>query len=201
MTVPDTIMVHRFPAGMHSTTRYAPMTAAQTFNRGALVQVVAAGTVTALPYDNSEALIADLTEGLDVGVAINGPGAAANVEIPGNFVKIHPDTGNAYATGDRIWYVPADQDVQFRTNVTLAAGGAAAGVVPNGADRGAIFQVTGSSGTTPDLGWGIENASAATYATQVAARIVDVLDAQGNSVGAAAAGTTYVFTLHTGAPG
>jgi hypothetical protein len=177
------------------------MTAGQTFNKGAVVQVVAAGTVTVLPEDGTEILVSDIIAqgGACFGVAINGPGAASSAAIPEDSVKIDPDTGNAYTTTTWINYVPANQGILFRTSNILATGGAAAETAASitGADRGDAFFITYCSATTPDLGWGVERTSAtAGMATEVWAKIVDVLDARGRSVPTAATvGTQYVFEI------
>lgn len=199
--MPGGIFVHSSPMGSSLEVRRSLMTAAQIFNKGAVVQVVAAGTVTVLPQDGSEVLAADIIdqEGGQVGVAMNGPGQASSVEIPEDFAKNDPDTGNAYAATTWINYVPINRGILFRTSTILATGGAAAEAAANitGADRGAAFFITYCSGTTPDLGWGVERTAAtAGNQTEVYAKIVDVLDARGRSVPTAASvGTQYVFEI------
>lgn len=204
MGLANTIRPYASVRGSHMDVLSAPMTAAQTFNKGALVQVVAAGTVTGLDENGSEVLIADLAEAMVGGVAVNGPGAASGVEIPSDFLKNHPDTGDAYATGDRIWFHPWGRGNLFVTNVILATGGAAAETAANitGADRGAAYFITYCSATTPDLGWGVERtAITAGSNTEVYAKVVDVLDDDGNSVTATGVGTQYVFEIVPGLRG
>jgi hypothetical protein len=166
-----------------------------------VVQVLATGAVTVLPEDGSEIVVADITdqEGSCVGVAINGPGTATSAEIPENFAKVDPDTGNAYAATTWINYVPINRGILFRTSTILATGGAAAEAAASitGADRGAAFFITYCNATTPDLGWGVERTAAtAGMLTEVIAKIVDVLDARGRSVPTlASVGTQYVFEI------
>jgi len=199
--MPGGIFPHSSVTGGTLEVRPGYMTGGQTFNKGAMVQVVAAGTVTVLPEDGSEVLYSDLIaqEGACVGVALNGPGQAPSVEFPDNYAKIDIDTGNAYAANSKIWYVPINRGQLFRTSVILATGGAAAEAAASitGADRGAAFFITYCSGTTPDLGWGVERTSAtAGMQTEVYAKIVDVLDANGRSVPlTTSVGTQYVFEI------
>ena len=144
-------------------------------------------------------MIADVGAGaVQVGVAAFGPGAATSAAVPNNFIRTDWRTGAAFATGAQIGYWPADRGIQFITSITLAAGGAAAGAAPNGADRGVAFFISYGNTPTPDLGWGVEQ-SAATLGTQVAACITDVLDSRKNPVTATGAGTYYVFEIKTAA--
>ena len=199
--MPGGIFVHSSVTGGALEVRQGYMTSGQTFNKGALVQVTTAGTVTVFPEDGSEALVADLTntEGGVVGVALNGPGTTATAEFPDNSVKQDPDTGNAYAVNSKINYVPINRGILFRTSNILTTGGAAAETAASitGADRGAAFFITYCSSTTPDLGWGVERTSVtAAWATEIYAKIVDVLDANGRSVPTAASvGTEYIFEI------
>ena len=200
--MPGGIFVHSSPMGGALEVRRGLMTAGQTFNKGAVVQVVAAGTVTVLPEDNSEVLVADLIaqEGAHCGIALNGPGTATSAAIPEDFAKTDPDTGLAYAATTWINFVPINRGILFKTSAIFAtAGGATLEVAANitGADRGAAFFITYNNALTPDGGWGIERTSAtAGMATEVYAKIVDVLDARGRSVPTAASlGTQYVFEI------
>lgn len=199
--MPGGIFVHSSPRGDALEVRRGLMTSGQTFNKGAVVQVVAAGTVTVLPQDGTEVLAADVVdqEGGIVGVALNGPGTASTAEFPDNFAKTDPDTGTAYSTTSWINFVPINRGVLFRTSTILATGGAAAETAASitGADRGAAFFITYCSGTTPDLGWGVERtAASAGNQTEVYAKIHDVLDARGKSVlTPASVGTQYVFEI------
>ena len=177
--------------------RQAPMTALGTAFLPGEVVIVApgAGTVSIAPQDGTQLVIADGV----AGVAINGPGlATATAEKPaasgyGRQYQ-HPDTGNTYATGDAIWFLPFGEGNLFSTRVVLAAGGAAAGAAFTGADRGAAFELTYCSGTTPDLGWGLER-TAGVYGTDYVAEVMDVLDANGRAVTATGTGVTAVFRV------
>ncbi len=199
--MPGGIFLHSSPMGSALEVRRSLMTAGQSFNKGSIVQVLGTGAVTVLPEDGTEVLVADITdqEGSCVGVAINGPGAAAGTEEPDDFVKNDPDTGNAYAATSWINYVPINRGILFRTSTILATGGAAAEAAANitGADRGAAFFLTYCNATTPDLGWGVERTAAtAGMLTEVIAKIVDVLDARGRSVPTLASlGTQYTFEI------
>lgn len=199
--MPGGIFAHSSVIGGSIEVRRGLMTAGQVFNKGAVVQVVAAGTVTVLPQDDTEILASDVvdTEGGHVGVALNGPGAASSAAIPEDFVKIDPDTGLAYTTTTWINFAPINRGNLFRTSTIIATGGAAAEVAANitGADRGAAFFISYSQTPTPDVGWGVERTSVtAGNQTEVYAKIVDVLDARGMSVRTPAAlGTQYVFEI------
>jgi len=184
------------------------MTAAQGFLPGEVVQTVAAGTVTALHKDGNQLLIADCAAPFTCGIAINGPGAAASAELVAadgwGRLWIHPDSGETYANSSYkggalgsplIWYVPfGDQDQLFITDNIWAAGGAGAGAAPTGADRGDQFQLSYVSGTTPDLGWGVER-TAGVAGTDFVATVVDVLNARGESVSIAGTGVSFVFCV------
>jgi hypothetical protein len=204
MGIADTTFVHSSPMGGSTHIRRGRMTGSQTFNRGAWVQVVAAGTVTVFPEDGTPILCADQvdTEGGTFGLAMNGPGAASTAEFPNNFVKIHPDTGNAYVADDWIYFVQAIPGQLFRTSNILATGGATAETAASitGADRGAGFLLTYCNSTTPDLGWGVERTATSTGVVgsnviQIYAKIWDVLDARGRSVTTTGVGTQYVFEV------
>lgn len=195
------------PRGGTRVVRHAPMTAGQGFLPGEVVQVVAAGTVTALHKDGNQLLLADCAAPLSCGIAINGPGtspATAELTAANGWGRlwIHPDSGETYANSSYkggavgsplIWFLPfGHPDQLFVTSTVLAAGGAAAGAAFTGADRYDQFQLTYCSGTTPDLGWGIER-TAGVAGTDFVATIVDVLDARGQSVSIAGTGTQAVF--------
>jgi hypothetical protein len=204
MGLADTTFPHASPLGGAMNIRRGRMTASQTFNRGAWVQIVAAGTVTVLPEDGTEILCSDITdqEGGCFGLAMNGPGAASSAEFPSNFVKTNPDTGAAYAGDDFIYICQAVPGQLFRTSVILATGGSAAETAASitGADRGAGYYITYCSATTPDLGWGVERTAASTgvvgsNVVEVYAKIWDVLDARGRSVTTTGVGTQYVFEV------
>jgi hypothetical protein len=173
--------------------QHGPMDLTVGFEAGSLVFMNAAGSVEGFPIDGTQAILADTgTTANMVGVAAYGPGRAATAEFVGNSVKINPDTGNAFVAGDLVAYYPADHNNLFKAQV-LATGGAAAGT-GLATHRGELFQVTYSAGTTPDLGWGVE-LTAGVVGTDVLARVVEVLAADGRVTGTA--GTHFLFELMT----
>jgi len=180
------------------------MTAGQGFLPGEPVMIVDAGTITSCVKDGTEILVADSDGGV-IGLAVNGPGAAASAELIAadgwGRLYLHPDSGDTYANtsflgtlgSPRIWYIPFGlPDQLFVANKMVAAAGAAAGAALTGADRGESFQLTYVSGTTPDLGWGLER-TAGVPGTDLVCRVVDVLDARGNSVAIGGTGTQAIF--------
>lgn len=184
--------------------RVAPMTAAQGFLPGEPVMIVDAGTVTSCVKDGTEILVADADGGV-IGLAINGPGAAASAELIAadgwGRLWIHPDSGETYANttdfgalgSPKIWYIPFGlPDQLFITDNVVVAAGGGAGAAFTGADRGESFQITYVSGTTPDLGWGLER-TAGVPGTDLVARVVDILDARMRPVTIAGTGTFAVF--------
>ena len=184
--------------------RRGRMTGSETFNRGAWVQIVAAGTVTVLPEDGTEIICADLADTLGscFGLALNGPGAATSAEFPNNYVKTNADTGAAYAADDFIYICQAVPGQLFRTSAIFNTGATAAEAAASitGADRGNAMQITYCNNTTPDLGWGLERTAASTGVVgsnviEVYAKIWDVLDARGRSVTTTGVGTQYVFEV------
>lgn len=178
--------------------RSGPMNASEAFLPGHVVFVNSDGEVATAPSDGTQFVLADAQSQDAVGIAINGPGAAATAELVAadgwGVLHNHPDTGLAYATGDRIWYVPFGEGNLFVTRNVHAAGGSGAGAAPNGADRGDPFQLTYESGSTPDLGWGIER-TAGVEGTDFVAHIQDVVDANGQSVDATTDGVAFIFTV------
>jgi hypothetical protein len=204
MGLADTTFPHSSPMGGAMNIRRGRMTGSETFNRGAWVQIVAAGTVTVLPEDGTEIICADLADTLDscFGLALNGPGAAASAEFPNNYVKTNPDTGAAYAADDFIYICQAVPGQLFRTSAIFNTGATAAEAAASitGADRGNAMQITYCNNTTPDLGWGLERTAASTGVVgsnviEVYAKIWDVLDARGRSVTTTGVGTQYVFEV------
>jgi hypothetical protein len=174
---------------------WAPMNAAEGFLAGEPILINADGEAATCVKDGTEILIAEANGG----VALNGPGAAVSAELIAadgwGRLWIHPDTGNAYATGDRIWYVPWQDDVEFITSNVVAAGGATAGAAFTGADRGDLFQMSYVAATTPDLGWGIER-TAGVHGTDLVCVVTDILDAQLRPVTATGTGTFCVFRTY-----
>jgi len=176
-------------------TRWAPMNAAEGFLPGEPILINADGEAATCVKDGTEILLAEANGG----IAINGPGAAASAELiaADGWGRLYndPDTGLAYATGARIYYVPFGEDTLFVTENSVAAGGAGAGAAFTGAERGNLFQLSYVSGTTPDLGWGIE-LTAGVHGTDLVCLIVDVLDALGRPVTATGTGTRAVFRTY-----
>jgi hypothetical protein len=204
MGLADTTFPHSSPMGGAMNIRRGRMTGSETFNRGAWVQIVAAGTVTVLPENGSEIICADLADTLGscFGLALNGPGAATSAEFPNNYVKTNPDTGAAYAADDFIYICQAVPGQLFRTSAIFNTGATAAEAAASitGADRGNAMQITYCNNTTPDLGWGLERTAASTGVVgsnviEVYAKIWDVLDARGRSVTTTGVGTQYVFEV------
>jgi len=157
------IMPWKSPLGGTYEVRWAAMTAGETFEVGEVVGIVDAGTLSEMPADTTELLIADTDGGLG-GIAAYGPGAG----------NIDPDTGAAMATGAMVPYWPWNQGTLFITS-NFKSDAAAAVVVPALTDIGESYEISYSNATVP-LGWGIDQTNAA-VATEVCARIVDVLDA------------------------
>ena len=196
------IMPWKSPLGGTYEVRHSGMTAAESFQVGEPVGITdATGFLLEPPDDGTEFILADIdTVGNRCGIAVNGPGAATSAADPTSQLWIDPRTGNAYATGGLIYYWPADQGTLFITNNVHAAGGASAGVAPTAAEIGEIFQITYGTYGTPDGGWGIEY-TAGVPGTDVFATVIDVLDANFNSlvvplVGAGA-GVWVVFEMKT----
>jgi hypothetical protein len=157
-------MPFRSAHGGTETVKYAGLTAAQTFDVGEPVCVVAAGTVTEATAAGWDADQMDI--GLQGGIACNGPGAG----------NLNPETGIAYAAGDTIAFWPINEGTLFITGAATnfrATGASAAGAVtaPVIADIGNSYEMS-SDGTN----WVVEQ-TAATAGTSVEAYIVDVLDA------------------------
>jgi len=185
-------------------TSWAPMTAGQGFLPGEPIVIVDAGTVSTGPKDGTELVLAD-ADGGQIGLAINGPGAAATAELTAAYgwgrLYNHPDSGDTYANtsflgtlgSPRIWFIPfGDPNQLFICSNVVAAAGGGAGAALTGADRGEAFQMTYVSGTTPDLGWGLER-TGATKGTDVYCSVVDILDAFGNPVSIGGTGVYAVF--------
>lgn len=171
------------------------MNAGEGFLPGEPILINADGEAATCVKDGTEILIAESNGGL----AINGPGAAVSAELiaADGWGRLYndPDTGLAYATGARIFYIPWGEDTLFFSDNVVAAAGGGAGAALTGADRGDLFQLTYVSGTTPDLGWGIER-TAGVHGTDLVVVIVDVLDANGRSVTATGTGTRGVFRTY-----
>lgn len=177
-------------------TRVAPMNAAEGFLPGEPILINADGEAATCVKDGTEILIAEANGG----IAINGPGAASSAELVAadgwGRLYVHPHTGETYATGNAIWYIPFNNDTLFITSNVVVAGGAAAGAAFTGADRGEQLQLTYVSATTPDLGWGLER-TAGVIGTDLACLVVDILDSNYKRVSATGTGTYAVFRTIT----
>jgi hypothetical protein len=195
------ILPFKSPHGGITEIRYYPITVSQTFNKGELVGVVDAGTVTAFPKNATQAILASIdTVGNICGIAAFGPGAATSAADPTNFVKLN------YARADGTWPVdtpvgiwPADQGILFITDNFLAAGGAAT-AIPAGTDVGEPYQITYGTVGTPDAGWGVE-ATAGAYGIDVVAVVHQVLNARKQPILSTdtTTGVYVVFEIRTGA--
>jgi len=188
-----------------------PMTAAQAFLAGEVVMIAAAGTVEIAPKDGTQYILADAVTPHFSGIAVNGPGlatATAELVAADGWGRLwnHPDSGETYANSrykggalgsPYIWIIPfGSPEMLFVTSKIHAAGGAGAEAAASitGADRGDQFQLSYVSGTTPDLGWGVEK-TAGVKGTDFVATVIDVLNARGESVSIAGVGTQYVFNV------
>lgn len=175
--------------------RWAPMKAGETFLPGEPIIVDSSGLAATAPRDGTEFVIADGVGG----ISINGPGlATATAELPasqgwGRLYK-HPDTGENYATNDKIWFAPFDENNYFVANKMVTAAGGTLATAATGADRGDRFQITYVSATTPDGGWGVER-TAGTIGTDYVVEVVDVLDSGGKAVSATGTGLFVIFRV------
>ena len=110
-----------------------------------------------------------------------GPGAG----------NIDPRTGVAFAALGFIAYYPMNEGNLFITSVFTIAGGGTA-VAPALTDIGEAYQLSLGAANSQ---WGPERTSAIA-GTDVQARIVDVLDAQGTTIRTSGeAGVSVVFTI------
>lgn len=183
------IMPLRSPFGGTVEVRYAPMTAAQVFDIGEPVGIVAAGTISKPPEDTTEILLADFaatgTTQPIWGIAAYGPGQAFSAARPTDRININPATGLAYATNAAIAYWPADQGNLFIARLVSAA--AAALVAPAITDIGESYEISYGTAGTPDIGWAVEQTTAVVTTDTVAgldvfAVVTDVLDTDRKSL-------------------
>ena len=178
--------------------RWAPMKASETFEGGELIYIDSSGYAATLPKDGTQALLADISgTGGICGVAINGPGAAASAAVPTARAWVNPDTGSAYATGDKIYYHPAQQGNLFIAPALVAGGASGKSTAVSGAARGIVYELTYESASTPDAGWGVELTAGVT-GTDILARVWDVLDSNYLPIAASAStGVWVVFEIVT----
>jgi hypothetical protein len=161
------------------------MEASETFEMGEPVNMLTAGTIeeaaTAAGWTTANFTSGGTkTAGMLGGIACHGPGAG----------NLHPDTGVAYATNDRIDYWPLNQGTHFITSTFYATGDTSTAVTPATTDVGEAYQVT-SDGTT----WGLEQ-TGAQVGTNVQANVVDVLDINKAPIRiTSGTGVYLVFTL------
>jgi hypothetical protein len=171
------IMPFISPLGGTYETRWAPVTAAQTFDIGEPVGLVAAGTLSGAPEDTSEIVLADFaatgTSQPIWGIAASGPGTASSTADPSARVNTNWRTGAAYATAAAIPFWPADQGNLFIAR--LASDTGAAYVAPAVTDIGETYRIVYGTAGTPDVGWCVEQ-TAATVGTDCLALVTDVLD-------------------------
>lgn len=172
-------------SGGHTSIRWGEMTASEVFEGGEPVMIVDAGTLTEPTDNNAQWVISEFTatgtSALSGGIAVFGPGAG----------NIDPQTGVAFATGGAIAYYPMNEGNLFITSVFTAAGGATV-AVPALTDIGEAYQLSLGAANSQ---WGPEQTSAV-QGTDVQARIVDVLDAQGTTIRTSGeAGVSVVFTI------
>lgn len=177
------IMPWTSPHGGTNTVRWGTFTAAEVFEVGEPVNVVAAGTLTEPPDDATQWILTDGGGNVEAGIAAWGPGAG----------NLNPHTGIAYATGDVIPYWPINQGTVFITQNFNVAGGATA-VAPALTDIGNPFQISfGAAGSN----WGIER-TAALEGIDYIATIMDVLDAKKAPINRTGEAGVYVIFTITG---
>ena len=176
--------------------RTAPMNASETFLPGELIFINTDGEAQAAPIDGTQILLAETGIGtaIEFGVAVNGPGAVSSAARP-FFQQIHPDTGNFYATGDRIWYYPAGEGNLFVAPFLVAGGAGGRSVAAAGANNGTILEITYEAASTPDAGFGVE-LTAGVAGTDLLARVHSVLDSNFRPISATATnGAFAVFEI------
>lgn len=180
------IMPYDGPHGGHVRVQHFAgdfVTDTQTFELGEPVRVDTSGALV----ESGDSPLA--TVGSLIGIAAAGPGAAQ--------ANVNPETGAAFADGDRCPVYLIDPTTTWATPNFSSAGAAFADALPTQGEIGQEVELTVIGGV-----WGV---SITVAANANIGRILDVLDAQGRSIQqpttpALAAGDTYtiVFTL-TGA--
>jgi hypothetical protein len=163
--------------------RWGIMTAAEVFEIGEPVMVVAAGSLTEPIGATTSWSLAEFTAtGTEGGIACFGPGAG----------NINPRTGVAFATGDDIAYWPINQGNVFITDNFFATGDTTTAVVPVQGDVGEDYIMNQAVANTA---WGIEQTAGA-EGTDVIASIIEVLDANYNPIRLTGqAGVYLLFTI------
>lgn len=174
------IMPFKSAHGGTVTVRWGQMTASEVFEIGEPVNVVAAGTLTEPPDDNTQWILTDGGGNVEAGIAAWGPGAG----------NINPETGVAYATADNIPYWPINEGTLFITQNFTVAGGATA-VAPALTDIGNPFQISYGAAASK---WGIER-TAGLEGIDYIATVIDVLDAEKTPI--RNSGNTGVYAVFT----
>ena len=172
------IMPFKSPLGGTTEVRVAGMTASQTFLLGQPVGVVDAGTVTAVSNVEGTAwTLASQDTGYLGGISCfavggdDGDGTTSSVGAP-----INPKTGAVFTTNDEVAFWPFNQGTLFITR-NFHDTAATAAVVPAVTDIGEAYTISPSHTAAAGLGWGLAQ-TGPTFATDVHAMVVDVLDAQ-----------------------
>lgn len=185
--------------GEHDRIQVAPMNASETFQGGELICINTDGEAQTFTKNGGQAVLAQAGIGtaLTVGVAVNGPGAAADAAVPNNRAWVNPETGNSYATGDKIYYYETGPGQLFISRALVAGGASGFSTAVSGAARGIIYEITYENASTPDAGWGVE-LTAGSAGVDVLAKVVDVLDVNYKRVSATATdGYWVVFEILT----
>lgn len=174
------IMPWTSPSGGSVELRYGPMDASEVFEVGEPVFVGNTGEIAEFPDDGTEALIADLDSGLQMGIAAFGPGAG----------NIDPRTGSAFATGAEVAYWVVSPNQQWITPNFWATGAAGTAATPAQTDVGEAYQLSEGG-----AGWGVEQTAAVT-GTDVRAVVQDVLDSDKKPIRISGnTGAYVVFTI------
>lgn len=187
------IQPYKSHEGGHIDIAYAPMNASETFEGGELICINTDGEAQTFTKNGGQAVLAQagIGTGLIVGVAVNGPGAAASAAVPTGRAWVNPETGTTYATGDQIAYYVTGPGRLFISKALVAGGASGASTAVSGAARGIIYEITYESASTPDAGWGVE-LTAGVAGTDVLAKVVDVLDSNYRRISATATNGVYV---------
>lgn len=155
---------------------HGPMNASESFLVGELVGINSDGEVAELPADGTKAVLGDIDVARICGIAMTST------------------TG--LSTGAQISFYPADQGTLFITdNITDGSGTA---VVPTGTMRGLAVTLEHNNSA-----WALIPGTAATFGTDIAALIVDVLDSTRTPISATdtTTGVYAVFQLVTATRG
>jgi len=184
----DDIKVYSSPMGGNTWIQHFPMETGVTFGKGDMVKLDTDGQVTECV---TEETFNDI-----LGVAMAGPNG------PGGVTLNNPrrtGTSTAYADGDRFPVAIPVPGQLFKTSNWSAGGTAFDDVVPSATTIGALCSLALIAGV-----WGLDEGP--TAGSEVA-RVVDVLDARGDSVAdngatltlqSAGGGYSLVFTIQGG---